>query len=45
MSTDELITPCCGTRIEPAAGFQGIDCCGQHFDREELEAAAESEEG
>ena len=39
MASDEaLITPCCGTRIEPAAGFQSVECCGQHFSREDLES-------
>jgi len=34
----ELVTPCCGTRIIPAAGFQSVECCGQHFEREDLES-------
>lgn len=36
MSEEVLITPCCDTKIEPGPGFQGIDCCGDHYTPEEL---------
>lgn len=37
MENETLITPCCDTKIEPGAGFQGVDCCGDHYTREDLE--------
>lgn len=36
-----LITPCCGTEIKPAAGFQSVMCCGEEFLINELEPADE----
>lgn len=41
--TDEetLMTPCCGTEIKPAAGFQSVMCCGEEFLLPELEPIEE----
>lgn len=36
-----LVTPCCGTEIKPAAGFQSVMCCGEEFLINELEPAGE----
>lgn len=37
MSDSKLVTPCCDTKIEPGPGFEGVDCCGDYYSREDLE--------
>lgn len=44
-SDDEevLVTPCCGTKIVPAAGFRTIFCCSEEFTLDELENVTEDD--
>jgi hypothetical protein len=32
-----LVTPCCQTKIIPAAGFRSVFCCSEEYTRDDLE--------